>query len=54
MPGLMRRFGKNAKGATAIEYALIAALIVGILVTAVSILGANVNGLFLAAAAMFP
>ena len=54
MPGLMRRFGKNAKGTTAIEYALIAALVVGVLVTAVGTLGTQVNALFQAVVAMFP
>ncbi len=54
MPGWMRRFGKNDRGATAIEYALIAALVVGVLVTAVGTLGAQVNALFQTVAAMFP
>jgi pilus assembly protein Flp/PilA len=40
------RFMKEEEGATAIEYALLASLIAGVLVGTVTILGGNVNTSF--------
>ena len=58
MPGLMlrftQRFGKETSGTTAIEYALIAALVVGVLVTAVGAMGTQINALFQNVVAAFP
>jgi Flp pilus assembly pilin Flp len=54
MPRFVRRLGKATSGTTAIEYALIAALVVGVLVTAVGTMGTQVNALFQAAVSAFP
>jgi pilus assembly protein Flp/PilA len=54
MPGLMRRFSKDGSGSTAIEYALIAAMIVIVIVTAVTALGAQLNVLFQSVAGAIP
>ena len=43
---LFRKLMKNEKGATAIEYGLIAALISVALVTAATALGTNISGTF--------
>jgi Flp pilus assembly pilin Flp len=43
---LPRRFCLSPKGATAIEYALISALIGTVIVTAVAALGSSVTALF--------
>ena len=40
------KFAANAKGVTAIEYALIAVLIAVVIVVAVGLLGGEVTGLF--------
>ena len=40
------RFMQEEEGATAIEYGLLASLIAGVIVGAVTILGANVNTSF--------
>ena len=42
----IRNFVKNSKGATAIEYGLIAALIAVAMITAVSKVGGGVGGTF--------
>jgi pilus assembly protein Flp/PilA len=42
----MRKFLKNNKGATAIEYGLIAALIAVAAITAMSALGSKLSGTF--------
>ncbi|MCC2976374.1 Flp family type IVb pilin [Sphingomonas sp. PL-96] len=42
----MREFLKNSKGATAIEYGLIAALIAVALIAAMSSLSTSINGTF--------
>jgi pilus assembly protein Flp/PilA len=54
MPGLIRRFGKNDKGATAIEYALIAGFIAVVIAVAVGALGTQLNVLFQSVVAAFP
>jgi pilus assembly protein Flp/PilA len=46
MSKFVSRFLKNESGATAIEYGLIAALIAVVLVSAVGIVGNNLNGTF--------
>jgi pilus assembly protein Flp/PilA len=43
---VMTRLGKASKGATAVEYGLLVALIVAVIVAAVTVLGANLSGLF--------
>lgn len=42
----IQRFARDESGATAIEYALIAALIAVGIVTAATALGTNISGLF--------
>ena len=44
--GLLRIFSRNAQGATAIEYALLASLIAVVIVVAVTGLGGSVYALF--------
>lgn len=44
--GYMKRFGRNTSGATAIEYALIGALIIIAVVASFTILGSSSNGLW--------
>ena len=39
----IRRFFKNERGATAVEYGLIAALIATVLITAISTVGTEIN-----------
>lgn len=46
MSGFIRRFGRDRSGATAIEYGLIAALVVVVIVSAVGALGAQLLTLF--------
>lgn len=46
MTKLFARFAKDESGATAIEYGLIAALIAVAIITAVTTLGSNLDGLF--------
>ena len=43
---LFRRFANDARGATAIEYALIASLIAVTIVTAVQLVGTQVSTVF--------
>lgn len=40
------RFGKDEAAATAIEYGLIASFIAAVIVTAVTVLGGTLNGIF--------
>jgi pilus assembly protein Flp/PilA len=46
MRNLVTRLIKSEKGATAIEYGLIAALIAVVIITAVSLLGSNLSTVF--------
>ena len=46
MKKLFARFAKDESGATAIEYGLIAALISVVIITAVTQLGTNLEGVF--------
>jgi pilus assembly protein Flp/PilA len=46
MSKFIARFRKDQSGATAIEYGLIAALIAAVLVTALTLLGNNLNTKF--------
>jgi Flp pilus assembly pilin Flp len=48
------RWWKKEDGATSVEYALIAALITGVIALSVSTLGGQLLTIFTAAAAMFP
>lgn len=43
---LFRRLAADDRGATAIEYGLIAALIAAVLIGALSAIGSNLNGTF--------
>ncbi len=45
-PGLLARFLTDERGATAIEYGLIAALIAVVVITAVTRVGTNLSGKF--------
>jgi len=46
MRSLITRLMKSEKGATAIEYGLIAALIAVVIITALTTLGTNLRGTF--------
>lgn len=46
MLALLRRFRKDERGATAIEYGLLAALIAVAIITAVTTLGTDLSNLF--------
>lgn len=46
MTTLLRRFRKDEKGATAIEYGLLAALIAVAIIATVYALGTNLNAMF--------
>jgi pilus assembly protein Flp/PilA len=46
MKNLISRFVKNESGATAIEYGLIAGLIAVAIITAVGLVGTDVNAIF--------
>ena len=46
----LRRFRKAHKGTTAIEYAIIAAGVAGVIITAVNALGVSVTAMWIAAA----
>ncbi len=46
MKKLVSRFVKDESGATAIEYGLIAAGISVVIITAVNLVGTNLNGVF--------
>ena len=41
-----QRLGKGTKGATAVEYGLLVALIAAVLITVVTLLGARIQGTF--------
>ncbi|MGA0595927.1 Flp family type IVb pilin [Enterovirga sp. CN4-39] len=43
---IMKRFGKDESGATAIEYGLIAALIAVVIIGALSMIGTSLNASF--------
>lgn len=42
----IRRFLKNDDGPTAVEYALMAVLVLGVLITVIALLGQDTGGLF--------
>ena len=46
MKALLQRFAKDESGVTAVEYGLIASLIAVAIVTAVTLTGTNLTGLF--------
>jgi pilus assembly protein Flp/PilA len=52
--GLGESMGDRDRGATAVEYGLMVALITGVIVLAVTALGVKVNGLFTAATTAIP
>ncbi len=54
MSKFISRFAKDESGATAIEYALIAALIALVLVAALTTLGGKVGGTFNSVASKMP
>jgi pilus assembly protein Flp/PilA len=54
MLGMAKRLLANRSGTTAIEYALIASLVVVVLVGAIGALGTNLNGLIGSVTASFP
>lgn len=45
------RLGKSAKGATAVEYGLLVALIAAVIIAVVTLLGGNLSSLFATVAA---
>lgn len=49
----MQRFLRETKGATAIEYALIASLVSVVILTAVTLLGTNLGGVYTIIAGSF-
>ena len=49
---LIAKFGKNEDGVTAIEYALIAALIAVVIIAGATLLGTNLNAIFAALAGL--
>ncbi|MFN3537502.1 MAG: Flp family type IVb pilin [Brevundimonas sp.] len=50
MKRFLHRFGADTRGATAIEYGLIAALIFLVIIGAVTLFGENATGVFIGAA----
>ncbi|SCY72894.1 Flp family type IVb pilin [Microvirga guangxiensis] len=46
MKSLLKRFSKNESGATAIEYGLIAGLIAVVIITAVGLIGTELEAVF--------
>jgi pilus assembly protein Flp/PilA len=46
MRKFVSRFAKNDSGATALEYGVMAGLITGVIVAAVTLIGTNLNGVF--------
>jgi pilus assembly protein Flp/PilA len=54
MRGLIRRFLRAEDGTTAIEYAMLVALIALAIATTVNNIGSNVKGMFDKAVASFP
>jgi pilus assembly protein Flp/PilA len=51
---MIRRFLKNEEGVTALEYGLIAALIAGVIIGAVTLLGTQVQNTFNTIAGSMP
>jgi Flp pilus assembly pilin Flp len=51
---IARRFRRDMRGATAIEYAMIASCIGAAVAATVFTLGGTLNGLFMQVAALFP
>jgi pilus assembly protein Flp/PilA len=51
---LARRRNADERGATAVEYGLLVALIAGVIVVAVAALGVKINGAFVAVTAALP
>ncbi|MGE4299911.1 MAG: Flp family type IVb pilin [Desulfovibrionaceae bacterium] len=54
MMASIRNFLRNEEGVTALEYGLIAALIAGVIIAAVTLLGTNVQGTFNTIAGSMP
>ncbi|WP_072385877.1 Flp family type IVb pilin [Hyphomicrobium sp. CS1BSMeth3] len=54
MSGLLKRFQKDASGATAIEYALIAGLISIVIVASATAIGGSLSDIFTKVNAGFP
>jgi pilus assembly protein Flp/PilA len=52
--GLQESMADRERGATAVEYGLMVALITGVIVLAVTALGVKVNGLFTTATTAIP
>jgi len=52
--GLQESMADRERGATAVEYSLMLALIAGVIVLSVTALGVKVNGLFTTVAASIP
>lgn len=48
----LTKFGKSEEGVTAIEYALIAALIAVVIIAGATLLGTNLNAIFTAIAGL--
>jgi pilus assembly protein Flp/PilA len=46
MRTFVSRFAKNDSGATALEYGVMAGLITGVIIAAVTLIGTNLNGVF--------
>jgi pilus assembly protein Flp/PilA len=46
MRNFVSRFVKNDSGATALEYGVMAGLITGVIIAAVTLIGTNLNGVF--------
>jgi pilus assembly protein Flp/PilA len=46
MRKFVSRFAKNESGATALEYGVMAGLIAGVIIGAVTLIGTNLNGVF--------
>ncbi len=46
MRKFVSRFAKNDSGATALEYGVMAGLITGVIIAAVTLIGTNLNGVF--------
>jgi pilus assembly protein Flp/PilA len=54
LQGLQESMADRERGATAVEYGLMVALITGVIVLAVTALGVKVNGLFTTATTAIP
>ncbi len=46
MRKFVSHFAKNDSGATALEYGVMAGLITGVIIAAVTLIGTNLNGVF--------